>query len=69
MKGIVFVRTIQATEFICKWIEKSDMLKASVRVASIVSFSRGGMAKNDQLDTINDFKRGHFNLLVSTPVL
>ena len=69
MKGIVFVRTIQATEIICKWIATSEMLKASVRVASIVSFSRGGMAKNDQLDTINSFKRGDFNLLVSTPVL
>lgn len=68
-KGIVFVRTIQATNFICKWIGNSDKLKSLVRVASIVSFSRGGMPKQDQQDVIVAFKRGTFNLLVSTPVL
>lgn len=68
-RGILFVATIEATKYVCRWIDNSPLLKPLVRAKSIVSFSRGGMTKGDQQCAIDAFKCGIFNLLVSTPVL
>ena len=68
-KGILFVRTIEGTKYVCKWIANSPMLKSLVRAKDIVGFARGGMTKSAQQYAIDAFKSGEFNLLVSTPVL
>jgi superfamily II DNA/RNA helicase len=68
-RGILFVRTIEATKHVSKWIENSPVLKPLVRAKAIVSHARGGMTKGDQQCAIEGLKSGMFNLLVSTPVL
>ena len=68
-KGILFVRTIDGTKYVCKWIANSPKLRPLVRAKHIVGFERGGMTKSAQQCVIDNFKCGAFNLLVSTPVL
>ena len=68
-KGLFFVNHIRHTKYVADWIKSHPELKEVIRPSAICGYSKGGMSKEEQLDIIAGFRRGDFNLLVSTSVL
>ena len=68
-KGIFFVRAVKHTRYVTNWIKSSPILSCIIRATPITGYSRGGMEKSEQLQVLEGFHRGKYNLLASTSVL
>ena len=68
-QGIFFVRAIKHTQFVSKWVAQSPRLSELVRVSAITGHTRAGMSKSEQNRIMEAFRKGEYNLLVSTAVL
>ena len=68
-KGIFFVRAITHTKYVTNWIESSPKLSSMIKPKSICGHSRKGMSKEEQIQILDKFRQGDFNLLISTSVL
>ena len=68
-KGIFFVRAIKHTRYVTNWIKNTPTLSHIIRVAPITGYSRGGMQISEQLQVLEGFRQGKYNLLASTSVL
>ena len=67
-KGIFFVRAVKHTQYVTNWIQSSPKLSRVIKVAAI-SGSRGEMQKSEQIQVLDAFRKGTYNLLASTSVL
>ena len=67
-KGIFFVRAVKHTQYVTNWIQSSPKLSHVIKVAAI-SGSRGEMQKSEQIQVLDGFRKGTYNLLASTSVL
>ena len=68
-KGLFFVHDIKHTKYVTDWITSHPELKEIIQPSPISGYSRKGTSKNEQLEIIDKFRSGAFNLLVSTSVL
>ncbi len=68
-KGLFFVRDVKHTQFVADWIQSHPILSKFLKPSSICGHSKKGMTKEEQISIIKGFRRGDFNLLVSTSVL
>ena len=69
-KGLFFVRAVKHTEYVVNWIQSSRKLSTVIKPGSIFGYSRkAGMSKEEQIHTLDKFRRGDFNLLITTSVL
>ena len=71
-RGIVFVTTKDTAQRMCCWLQETQQLKGMVKPAVITGQSKeevGGMTLAKQRNTIEQFRNGQRNLLVSTTVL
>ena len=71
-RGIVFVTTKDTAQRMCFWLQETPQLRGLVKPAVITGQSKeevGGMTLAKQRNTIEQFRNGQLNLLVSTTVL
>ena len=68
-KGLFFVRDVKHTLFVADWIQSHPILSKFLKPSSICGHSKKGMTKEEQISVTEGFRRGDFNILVSTSVL
>ena len=71
-RGIVFVTTKDTAQRMCCWLQETPQLKGVIKPAVVTGQSKeevGGMTLAKQRNTIEQFRNGQINLLVSTTVL